>query len=134
MFNPRCQIGKITDSRHCKFHLFCYFCPRKRKKGSRMSGIRTKNRKFAPLFFGMTDILSEAYSTLFQVDESRHSATKSGIRENALPKYWMYDMYIPPLGREPFSYLISGRREPVNWVSRTSVLTPFFMAETYFKT
>lgn len=91
-----------------------------------MSGIRTKNRKFAPLFLGMTVILMEAYSTLFQVDESRHSPTKSGIRENALPKYWMYNTYIPPLGREPFSYLISGCREPVNWVSRASGTHAFF--------
>lgn len=82
-----------------------------------MSGIRTKKRKFAPLFIGMTSILKEAYSAYFRVDESRHSPTKSGIRPNALPKYWMYITYIPLLGREPFSYPISGCREPVNWMS-----------------
>ena len=81
-----------------------------------MRGIRKENRKFAPLFFGMTSILLEAYSAYFQVDESRHSPTKSGIRQNALPKYWMYITYIPLLGREPFSYPISGCREPVNWM------------------
>lgn len=82
-----------------------------------MSGIRTKIRKFAPSFLGMTDILMEAYSAYFQVDESRHSPTKSEIRQSALPNYWMYITYIPLLGREPFSYLISGSREPVNWMS-----------------
>lgn len=91
-----------------------------------MGGIRKEIRKFAPLFYGMTDILMEAYSAYFQVDESRHSPTKSGIRPNALPKYWMYIAYILPLGREPFSYLISGCREPVNWMSRAESTHAFF--------
>ena len=91
-----------------------------------MSGIHTENRKFAPLFSGITDILMEAYSAYFQVDESRHSPTKSGIKPNALPKYWMYITYIPPLGREPFSYLILGCREPVNWMSRANSTHAFF--------
>ena len=90
-----------------------------------MSRIRKEIRKFAPLFFGMTSILLEAYLAYFQVDESRHSPTKSGIRQNALSNYWMYLAYIPLLGREPFSYLISGSREPVNWMSRQMKLTPF---------
>lgn len=107
----------MADSRHCVFCNFYYFCPQKRKKGSRMSRIRKENCKFAPLFIGMTSILKEAYSAYFRVDESRHSPTKSGIRPNALPKYWMYITYIPLLGREPFSYPISGCREPVNWMS-----------------
>ena len=90
-----------------------------------MSGIRKEIRIFAPLFYRMTDILMEAYSAYLLVDESRHSPTKSGIRQNALSNYWMYLAYIQLLGREPFSYLISGSREPVNWMSRQMKLTPF---------
>ena len=31
---------------------------------------------------------------------------------------------IPHMGRESFSYLISGSREPINWISRVDI-TPF---------
>lgn len=79
-----------------------------------MSDICAKNRIFAPSFFGMTYILKEVRKAYFPVDESRQIIKESGIRKSALPDCWMCIHYIPHLGREPFSYLIPGCREPIN--------------------
>lgn len=79
-----------------------------------MSDICAKSRIFAPSFFGMAYILMEARKAYFRVDESRQLTKESGIRKTLSPSVGCIPIYIPHLGREPFSYLIPGCREPIN--------------------
>lgn len=79
-----------------------------------MSDICAKNRIFAPSFFGMAYILMEARKAYFPVDESRQLTKESGIRKTLSPFVGCISVTYRIWGREPFSCLIPGCREPFN--------------------
>jgi hypothetical protein len=80
-----------------------------------MSEFNAKIRKFAPSSNKVTDMLTEVRNDYSVVDESRQ-LIRQEIRNKEMHSPLLMDITfkdIPHMGRESFSYLISGSREPI---------------------